>query len=143
MDPEGRGAVRAMEIAMEKACVGPQNIDYINAHGTSTAVNDLLETLVVKKVMGDYAPKIPMSSTKSMLGHMIAAAGGVEAIICLMTMRDSMIPPTINYEEPDPGCDLDYVPNTARHSNVNIALSNSFGFGGQNICLALRRYNAS
>jgi 3-oxoacyl-[acyl-carrier-protein] synthase II len=132
-----------MEIAMEKACVGPQNIDYINAHGTSTAVNDSLETLVIKKVMGDYAPKVPVSSTKSMLGHMIAAAGGVEAIICLMAMRDSMIPPTINYEEPDPECDLDYVPNTARRSEVNLALSNSFGFGGQNICLALRKYNGS
>ena len=143
MDPEGRGAARAMEIAMEKACVGPQNIDYINAHGTSTAVNDSLETLVIKKVMGNYAPKIPVSSTKSMLGHMIAAAGGVEAIICLMAMRDSVIPPTINYEEPDPDCDLDYVPNTSRRSNVNLALSNSFGFGGQNICLALRRYDGS
>jgi len=143
MDPEGRGATRAMEIAMEKACVNPENIDYINAHGTSTAVNDSLETLVIKKVMGDYAPKIPISSTKSMLGHMIAAAGGVEAIICLMAMRDSMIPPTINYEEPDPECDLDYVPNTARRSDVNLALSNSFGFGGQNICLALRRYDGT
>jgi 3-oxoacyl-[acyl-carrier-protein] synthase II len=143
MDPEGRGAARAMEIAMEKACVNPENIDYINAHGTSTAVNDSLETLVIKKVMGDHAPKIPVSSTKSMLGHMIAAAGGVEAIICLMAMRDSMIPPTINYSEPDPDCDLDYVPNTARRSDVNIALSNSFGFGGQNICLALRRYDGS
>ncbi len=143
MDPEGRGAARAMEIAMEKACVGPQNVDYINAHGTSTAVNDSLETLVIKKVMGDHAPKIPVSSTKSMLGHMIAAAGGVEAIVCLLAMRDSIIPPTINYEEPDPDCDLDYVPNTARRSNVNLALSNSFGFGGQNICLALRRYDGS
>ena len=143
MDPEGRGAARAMEIAMEKACVGPQNVDYINAHGTSTAVNDSLETLVIKKVMGDYASKVPVSSTKSMLGHMIAAAGGVEAIICLMAMRDAMIPPTINYEEPDPECDLDYVPNTARRSEVNVALSNSFGFGGQNICLALRRYHGS
>ena len=143
MDPEGRGAARAMEIAMEKACVGPQNIDYINAHGTSTAVNDSLETFVIKKVMGDYAAKVPVSSTKSMLGHMIAAAGGVEAIICLMAMRDSMIPPTINFEEPDPECDLDYVPNTARRSDVKLALSNSFGFGGQNICLALRRYDGT
>ncbi len=143
MDPEGRGAVRAMQIAMEKACVGPENIDYINAHGTSTSVNDSLETLVIKKVMGDYASKVPVSSTKSMLGHMVAAAGGVEAIICLMAIRDSIIPPTINYEEPDPECDLDYVPNTARRSNVQVALSNSFGFGGQNICLAVRRYHGS
>ena len=142
LDPEGKGAARAMEIAMEKACVGPQNVDYINAHGTSTSVNDSLETLVIKKVMGDYAFKIPVSSTKSMLGHMIAAAGGVEAIICLMAMRDSIIPPTINYEEPDPDCDLDYVPNAARRTQVGLALSNSFGFGGQNICLALRRYDA-
>ncbi len=143
MDPEGRGAVRAMQIAMEKACVGPENIDYINAHGTSTSVNDSLETLVIKKAMGDYASKVPVSSTKSMLGHMVAAAGGVEAIICLMAIRDSIIPPTINYEEPDPECDLDYVPNTARRLAVEVALSNSFGFGGQNICLALRRYHGS
>jgi len=143
MDPEGRGAARAMEIAMEKACVGPQNVDYINAHGTSTAVNDSLETHVIKKVMGDHAPKIPVSSTKSMLGHMIAAAGAVEAVICFLAMRDSLIPPTINYEEPDPDCDLDYVPNSARRASVNMALSNSFGFGGQNICLALRRYDGS
>ncbi|HOW87591.1 MAG TPA: beta-ketoacyl-[acyl-carrier-protein] synthase II [Candidatus Omnitrophota bacterium] len=143
MDPEVRGAARAIEIAMEKACIGPQNIDYINAHGTSTAVNDSLETLAIKKVMGEYARKVPVSSTKSMLGHMIAAAGVVEAIICFLSMRDSIIPPTINYEEPDPECDLDYVPNTARRSNVQIALSNSFGFGGQNICLALRRYDGT
>ncbi len=143
MDPEGKGAARALEIAMKKAGVGPQNIDYINAHGTSTVVNDSLETLVIKKVMGEYAAKIPVSSTKSMLGHMIAAAGGVEAIICFLAMRDSILPPTINYEEPDPDCDLDYVPNTARRSDVNVALSNSFGFGGQNICLALRKYNGA
>lgn len=143
MDPEGKGASRALEIAMEKAEIGPQDIDYINAHGTSTAVNDSLETFVIKKVMKDYARKIPVSSTKSMLGHMIAAAGGVEAIFCLLAMRDSIVPPTINYEEPDPDCDLDYVPNTARRSNVNVALSNSFGFGGQNICLALRKYDGS
>ena len=143
MDPEGKGAARAMEIAMEKAGIGPAAIDYINAHGTSTTVNDSLETLVIKKVLGEYASKVPVSSTKSMLGHMIAAAGGVEAIICFLAMRDSILPPTINYEEPDPDCDLDYVPNTARRSDVNVALSNSFGFGGQNICLALRKYNGT
>ena len=140
MDPEGRGACEAMRIAMAKAGIGPENIDYINAHGTSTGVNDSLETRVIKKVMGEYAPRIPVSSTKSMLGHMIAAAGGVEAIFCLLAMRDSVIPPTINYEEPDPELDLDYVPNKARPTAVHVALSNSFGFGGQNICLALRKY---
>lgn len=143
MDPEARGASEAMRIAMAKAGISPEDIDYINAHGTSTSVNDSIETLVIKKVMGEYAPKIPVSSTKSMLGHMIAAAGAVEAIFCLLAMRDAIIPPTINYEEPDPECDLDYVPNTARRSDVNIALSNSFGFGGQNICLALRKYDGS
>lgn len=141
MDPEARGASEALCIAMAKAGVDPENIDYINAHGTSTSVNDSLETLVIKKVMGEYAQKIPVSSTKSMLGHMIAAAGAVEAIFCLLAMRDSIIPPTINYEEPDPECDLDYVPNTARRLDVNTTLSNSFGFGGQNICLALRKYH--
>ncbi len=143
MDPEGRGAVRAIEIAMEKAGVGPGAIDYINAHGTSTSVNDLLETRVLKKVFAEHAFKVPVSSTKSMLGHMIAAAGGVEAIICFLAMRDSVLPPTINYEEPDSECDLDYVPNTARRADVTVALSNSFGFGGQNICLALRKYDGS
>lgn len=141
MDPDGKGALRAMQIAMEKAGVGPAAIDYINAHGTSTTVNDSLETLVIKKALGEYARKVPVSSTKSMLGHMIAAAGGVEAILCLLAMRDGVLPPTINYEEPDPDCDLDYVPNTARRATVNVALSNSFGFGGQNICLALRKYD--
>ena len=141
MDPEGRGASDAMRTAMAKAGVEPEDVDYINAHGTSTNVNDRLETVVIKKVMEEYAPKIPVSSTKSMLGHMIAAAGAVEAIFCILAMRDSIIPPTINYEEPDPECDLDYVPNIARRSDIDIALSNSFGFGGQNICLALRKYN--
>ncbi|HOE68059.1 MAG TPA: beta-ketoacyl-[acyl-carrier-protein] synthase II [Candidatus Omnitrophota bacterium] len=143
MDPEARGASEAMRIAMTKAGIGPADVDYINAHGTSTSVNDSLETTVIKKVMGEYAKKIPVSSTKSMLGHMIAAAGGVEAIFCLLAMRDSIIPPTINYEEPDPELDLDYVPNVARRTDVNVALSNSFGFGGQNICLALRRYDGA
>jgi len=141
MEPEGRGATEAMRIAMAKASVKPENIDYINAHGTSTAVNDSLETLVIKKAMGEYAKKIPVSSTKSMLGHMIAAAGAVEAIFCLLAMRDALIPPTINYDEPDPDCDLDYVPNTARRGEVSVTLSNSFGFGGQNICLALKKYD--
>ena len=143
MDPEAKGASEALRIAMAKAGIGPKDIDYINAHGTSTAVNDRLETVVIKKVMGEYAPKIPVSSTKSMLGHMIAAAGAAEAIFCLLAMRDAIVPPTINYEEPDPECDLDYVPNIARRLNVTTALSNSFGFGGQNICLALRKYDGT
>lgn len=141
MDPEGRGACRAMEIALGKADLPPEAVDYINAHGTGTAVNDTIETLVVKKVMGDRAYKTPVSSIKSMLGHMIAAAGAVEVIACLLAMRDSLIPPTINYEEPDPDCDLDYVPGAARRASVKTALSNSFGFGGQNICLALKKYD--
>lgn len=141
MDPEGKGASRAMAIALEKGNLEPGEVDYINAHGTSTSVNDSLETLVIKKVMGEHAHKTPVSSTKSMLGHMIAAAGGVEAAICLLAIRDSILPPTINYEEPDPLCDLDYVPNTARRAEIAVSLSNSFGFGGQNICLAIRKYD--
>ncbi len=141
MDPEGSGAERAIKIAMEKGKIKPEDIDYINAHGTATSVNDMIETLVIKKVMGKRAYKIPVSSIKSMLGHMIAAAGGMEVIACALAMRDGLIPPTINYEEQDPDCDLDYVPNQARQAEVKIALSNSFGFGGQNICLALRRYD--
>ncbi len=140
MDPEGTGACRALEIAMSKGGIKPADIDYINAHGTATAINDAVETLVIKKVMGNLAYSIPVSSIKSMLGHMIAAAGVMEVIACLLTIRDSKIPPTINYEEPDPACDLDYVPNQAREAEVNVAISNSFGFGGQNICLAVKRY---
>ena len=143
MDPEGRGARRAIEIALRKASLTPGDVDYINAHGTATAVNDAIETLVIKKVMGEYAHKVPVSSIKSMLGHMIAAAGVLEVIACVLAMRDHVIPPTINYEEPDPDCDLDYVPNQAREAEVNVALSNSFGFGGQNICLALTNREAS
>lgn len=140
MDPEGKGACRAVEMALRKAGLTPENIGYINAHGTSTQVNDAIETLVIKKVMGENAPRIPVSSTKSMLGHMIAAAGAVELITCLLAIRDGVLPPTINYEEADPACDLDYVPNQARSQKIKAALSNSFGFGGQNICLAVQRY---
>lgn len=142
MDPEGKGARRAMELAMTQAGLKPEDIDYINAHGTATSVNDAVETLVIKKVMGDRAYKTPVSSIKSMLGHMIASAGAMEVIACLLSMRDRLIPPTINYEEPDPDCDLDYVPHVAREAEVRAALSNSFGFGGQNICLALKGYDA-
>jgi len=141
MDPEGRGACRAMELAMKKAGLRPDDVDYINAHGTATQVNDAIETMVIKKVMGDRAASVPVSSIKSMVGHMIAAAGAFEAMTCLYAIRNSVIPPTINYEEPDPRCDLDYVPNTARSAKVRHALSNSFGFGGQNICLAVGAYD--
>lgn len=140
MDPEGEGARRAMEMAFRKAEITPDKIDYINAHGTATRTNDLIETLVIKKVFGEKAYRIPISSIKSMLGHLIAAAGATELIACLLAVRRGIIPPTINYGEPDPDCDLDYVPNQAREAKVEVALSNSFGFGGQNICLLVRRY---
>ncbi len=140
MDPEGKGAARAMQIAMEKGNILAEDVDYVSAHGTSTRVNDAVETFVIKKTLGAHAYKTPVSSIKSMLGHMIAAAGVVELIACMLSMRDRLLPPTINYEEPDPDCDLDYVPNHAREADVNVALSNSFGFGGQNICLALKQY---
>ena len=133
--PEGRGAIACMKMAMEDANVTPADIDYVNAHGTSTTVNDKIETLSCRAAFGDYAEKIPVSSTKSMMGHLIAAAGVTELIVCLMAMRDNVLPPTINYENPDPLCDLDYIPNEAREAECNIALNNSFGFGGQNITL--------
>ncbi len=141
MDPQGNGACRAVQIALQKGNLKISDVDYINAHGTATTINDLVETIVIKKVFGPRAYEIPVSSTKSMLGHMIAAAGSVEAMACLLAMRDHKIPPTINYEEPDPACDLDYVPNVSRECHVNVALSNSFGFGGQNICLAFKKYD--
>jgi 3-oxoacyl-[acyl-carrier-protein] synthase II len=137
---EGRGAIACMKEALDGARLDPGDIDYINAHGTSTAVNDSIETLAIKRVFGQAAYKVPISSTKSMMGHLIAAAGSVEAIVCLLTFRDGVLAPTINLENPDPDCDLDYVPNAARQKAVHVALSNSFGFGGQNITLILRRY---
>ncbi len=140
MDPQGDGACRAVSLALKKAGVAPEGIDYINAHGTATTVNDSIETLVIKKVFGERAYRVPVSSIKSMLGHLIAAAGATELIACLLSIREGVVPPTINYEEPDPVCDLDYVPNEARDVKVDVALSNSFGFGGQNICLIARRY---
>lgn len=138
--PEGRGAISCMEMALKDAGLDPQQIDYINAHGTSTSVNDKVETLAIKKVFADRAYQVPVSSTKSMMGHLIAAAGATELVICLLAIRDNVIPPTINYEEPDPECDLDYVPNEAREQPCNVVLSNSFGFGGQNITLIARRF---
>jgi 3-oxoacyl-[acyl-carrier-protein] synthase II len=133
--PEGRGAVACIEMALKDAGLNTDQIDYINAHGTSTSVNDRVETMAVKKSLGADAANTPVSSIKSMMGHLIAAAGSVEAIICLLEMRDGVLPPTINYSTPDPDCDLDYIPNEARDAKVQRALSNSFGFGGQNITL--------
>ena len=137
--PEGRGAAACITMALKDAGLGVDDIHYINAHGTSTDVNDKVETLAIKKVFGERAYKIPVSSTKSMMGHLIAAAGATELIVCLLAIRDGMLPPTINYENPDPNCDLDYVPNKARAGKCDRALSNSFGFGGQNISLIVGR----
>lgn len=139
--PEGRGAISCMKMAMADAKQNVEDIDYVNAHGTSTEVNDKVESLACRQVFGDMADKIPVSSTKSMMGHLIAAAGVTEAIVCLLAIRDNVLPPTINYENPDPNCDLDYVPNFARDAKVDVALNNSFGFGGQNITLCLGRFN--
>ena len=139
--PEGRGASSCIRLALADAGLGLHDIDYINAHGTSTSVNDRVETLAIKTVFGEHAYKIPVSSTKSMMGHLIAAAGATELIVCLLAIRDGMLPPTINYENPDPDCDLDYVPNKARAGKCDRALSNSFGFGGQNISLIVGRFN--
>ncbi len=139
--PDGHGGIAAMRVSIADAGLQPSDIDYVNAHGTSTTVNDKVETLACKVVFGDDAAKIPVSSTKSMMGHLIAAAGVTEMIVCLLAMRDSVLPPTINYENPDPDCDLDYVPNEAREATVRYALNNSFGFGGQNVTLCLGRFD--
>jgi len=139
--PEGRGATRCIQLALEDAQLAPDKIGYINAHGTSTTVNDKVESLAIKNAFGEGAYQIPVSSTKSMMGHLIAAAGATELIICLLAIRDGVLPPTINYENPDPECDLDYIPNVAREAPCEHALSNSFGFGGQNISLIVSRFN--
>ncbi len=138
--PEGRGAISCIRMALADAGLNVTDIDYINAHGTSTSVNDKVETLAIKQTFGEQAYKVPVSSTKSMMGHLIAAAGATELIICLLAIRDNVLPPTINYETLDPDCDLDYVPNVAREVRCDTALTNSFGFGGQNITLVAQRY---
>jgi 3-oxoacyl-[acyl-carrier-protein] synthase II len=137
---EGRGAVAAMCLALKDAGLDPQDVDYVNAHGTSTKVNDSVETLALKLAFGEHARRVPVSSTKSMTGHLICAGGVVEAIACLLAIRDGVVPPTVNLDHPDDDCDLDYVPHVAREHAVDVALSNSFGFGGQNTTLVIRRF---
>ncbi|MBC7329409.1 beta-ketoacyl-ACP synthase II [bacterium] len=139
-EPNGKGAVLSMEFALKDAGISKEDVDYINAHGTSTQLNDATETLAIKKVFGQRAYEIPISSTKSMIGHLLGAAGAVEFVVSLLSIRDNIIHPTINYEYPDPDCDLDYVPNKARETKVDVIMSNSFGFGGHNVTLVAKRF---
>ena len=138
--PDGEGAARCMAMALREAGIRPEEVDYINAHGTSTEYNDLYETIAIKTVFKEHARKLPVSSTKSMTGHLLGGAGGVESIFTVLTIFQGVIPPTINYETPDPDCDLDYVPNVARKAEVRVALSNSFGFGGTNAVLVFKKF---
>ena len=138
--PDGDGAVRCMRMAIKDAGLRPEDVDYINAHGTSTPLNDLTETIAIKAVFGDYAKTVPISATKSMTGHLLGAAGSTEAIFTILSIRDGILPPTINYEEADPQCDLDYVPNVARRKPVKIAISTAFGFGGTNATLVFKKF---
>jgi 3-oxoacyl-[acyl-carrier-protein] synthase II len=138
--PNSEGAVRAMRWALQDAGLEPKDVDYINAHGTATPLNDATETMAIKRLFGDWAYKVPISSTKSMMGHLLGGAGGVEAVASIMTILSGIIHPTVNYEHLDPECDLDYVPNTARSKEVKVVLSNSFGFGGQNACLVFKKF---
>ena len=137
--PEGEGAARCMALALKDAGGRPNEVDYINAHGTSTEYNDINETQAIKKVFAECAYKVPISSTKSMTGHLLGAAGAVEGVFSVLAIRHGIIPPTINYETQDPQCDLDYVPNKARQADIKVVLSNSFGFGGTNACVVFRR----
>lgn len=139
-DPEGAGAIRAMKWSLLDADVAPEEVDYINAHGTGTPLNDAVETYAIKKLFGENAYNIPVSSTKSVSGHAMGGAGAIEAIYCVQALSEGIIPPTWNYETPDPACDLDYVPNAPRPSDLKIVLSNSFGLGGQNACLVLKKH---
>ncbi|MBI5184011.1 MAG: beta-ketoacyl-ACP synthase II [Nitrospinae bacterium] len=139
-DPNGEGAANCMKGVLENGHISPEDVDYINAHGTSTPMGDAIETLAIKSVFGEYAYEIPVSSTKSMTGHLLGAAGGVEAIFSILAIDRGIIPPTINYENPDPECDLDYVPNSIRKGDVRVVLSNSFGFGGTNASIAFKKY---
>jgi 3-oxoacyl-[acyl-carrier-protein] synthase II len=138
--PDGNGAARAMREALNDAAIGPEDVDYVNAHGTSTVLNDAVETLAIKAVFSEEAHRVPVSSTKSMVGHGLGASGAIESVACVKTLQTGIIHPTINYEFPDPQCDLDYVPNQGRKADVRVILKNSFGFGGQNACLVLRRF---
>lgn len=140
--PGGEGAARVMKLALEDAGLNPQEVDYINAHGTSTPLNDKFETAAIKTVFGEHAHKVPISSTKSMIGHLLGAAAGVELIAALLSIRDEVVHPTVNYEHPDPECDLDYVPNESRNCPVRVAISNSFGFGGHNVTLVVRKFES-
>ncbi len=139
--PGGEGALRAMRLALRHAGLSPDDVDYINAHGTSTPAGDIAETQAIKSLLGERAYRVPVSSSKSQFGHLIGAAGSIEAIITALAIQNDLLPPTINYATPDPQCDLDYVPNAARRGRVDVAISNSFGFGGHNVSLVIRRYN--
>jgi len=139
--PGGIGGSKAIKEALQDGKIDPQEVDYINAHGTSTSANDKNETSAIKTALGDRAKQIPISSTKSMTGHLLGGSGGIEAVACVLSISHGVVPPTINYSKPDPDCDLDYVPNTARESKLSVVLSNSFGFGGHNVCLAFRKMN--
>jgi len=139
-EPDWENQGRCLKLALNDAAISPSDVEYINAHGTSTVINDVSETRAIKAALGEHSKKVPISSNKSMFGHLLGAAGSVEAIFTVLTMRDGIIPPTINYDTPDPECDLDYVPNIARKAQVNIALSNSFGFGGVNATLVFRKF---